>query len=181
MARIPIVAFVNTHVPHGNSAHPSGYSSMSKKSPTPSPSSSPSWSSAAKKAAEKLEHSAKAMSSSQDHIREVKQYDNPEDEVMMNLGLAMSCNNIHQDSNRDKTLQQPHLQQQPRRGSKASATAPPGTFSQGSTFEQSLVSQVQADVLHPSVKNKEHEQELVSTLSQQLKVRELFSTSGIVF
>jgi len=179
MARIPIVAFVNTHVPHANSAHPSGYSSMSKKSPTsPSPSST-SWSSAAKKAAEKLEQSAKSLSGNQDrqdYVREVKQYDNPEDEVMMNLGLAMSCNNHHQDSNRDQT--QKH--QTPNRG-KAAAAAPPGTFSQGSTFEQSLVSQVQADVLHPSVKNKEHEQELVSTLSQQLKVRELFSTAAILF
>ncbi|GJJ70314.1 hypothetical protein EMPS_02663 [Entomortierella parvispora] len=178
MARIPIVAFVNTHVPHANSAHPSGYSSMSKKSSaTSTNSSSPTWSKAAKKAAEKLENNAKSMSGKQDHLREVKQYDNPEDEVMMNLGLAMSCNNQHQDPHGDR---QQHHNQSGGKGSVAAhhpshphhskvTPSEPGAFSEGTTFEETLVSQVQADVLHPSARNKEHEQELVSTFCQQLK------------
>ncbi|KAG0044889.1 hypothetical protein BGZ83_009834 [Gryganskiella cystojenkinii] len=169
MARIPIVALTNGHVPHAHSVHPSGYSSMSSRS---------SWSNAAKKTADKLEQSAKSLSGNnkkkkqEDHMREVKQYDNPEDEVLMNLGLAMSCNNHHDSPNHQF---QNHHQHHNQSGGKGQASGPKvagdtSHLHSGSTFEQSLVDQVQADVLHPSVKNKEHQQELVSTLCQQLKV-----------
>ncbi|KAF9153952.1 hypothetical protein BG015_002258 [Linnemannia schmuckeri] len=173
MARIPLVAFTNTHVAptitsqthahaHANSAHPSAYSSM------------PPRSNKYTNAADKLEQSAKNMSkSAKDYIREVKRYDSEEDEVLMELGLAMSSSSIKRSNSNA--------------GNKHTANQSGGRKAHvrqsGGTFEESLSSDIQADVRHPASKgfhhaDQHHQQELVSSLCEELKGQPSASSSS---
>ncbi|KAK3817072.1 MAG: hypothetical protein JOS17DRAFT_394344 [Linnemannia elongata] len=170
MARIPLVAFTNTHVTptltsqahahaHANSTHPSAYSSM------PSRSSSNKYTNAA----DKLEQSAKSMNkSTKDYLREVKQYDSEEDEVLMELGLAMSSNSIKHSNTGTHANKNTHTGNQSG-GRKAHERQV------GGTFEETLSSDIQADVTHPAGKgfhhaDQHHQQELISSLCEELKV-----------
>ncbi|KAF9900299.1 hypothetical protein EC991_007641 [Linnemannia zychae] len=168
MARIPLVAFANTHVApasHANSAHPSAYSSMPRNK------NNTSWSNAAQSTADKLEQSAKSMNkSTKDYLREVKQYDSEEDEVLMELGLAMSTNSIKHGNSAKTGKQQQHTENQS--GGRGKRTHDRQT---GGTFEESLSSDIQADVTHPAGKgfhnaDQHHQQELISSLCEELKV-----------
>ncbi|KAF9129957.1 hypothetical protein BGW39_003613 [Mortierella sp. 14UC] len=169
MARIPLVAFANTHVApasHANSAHPSAYSSMPPRNKNNT------WSNAAQSTADKLEKSAKNMNkSTKDYMREVKQYDSEEDEVLMELGLAMSTTSIKNRANADK---QQHDQQHTgnQSGGRGKQTHDRHT---GVTFEETLSSDIQAEVTHPLGKDFDlsdlhHQQELITSLCEELKV-----------
>ncbi|KAG9073377.1 hypothetical protein KI688_001172 [Linnemannia hyalina] len=170
MARIPLVAFTNTHaVPtltnqayahaHANSTHPSAYSSM------PSRSNSNKYTNAA----DKLEQSAKSMNkSTKDYLREVKHYDSEEDEVMMKLGLAMSSKSIKQPNNTGT-----HANTNKHTGNQSGGRKAHERQTEG-TFEESLSSDIQADVTHPAGKgfhhaDQHHQQELISSLCEELK------------
>ncbi|KAG0368566.1 hypothetical protein BGX24_002768 [Mortierella sp. AD032] len=173
MARIPLVAFANTHVvpaSHANSAHPNAYSSM-----PPRKNSNSSWSNAAQSTAEKLEQSAKSLNkSTKDYLREVKQYDSEEDEVLMELGLAMSTNSI---KNGNKAASESKQQQQ-HTGNQSGGKGKRTHYRQtGGTFEETLSSDIQAEVTHPAGKgfhhaDQHHQQELISSLCEELKVGE---------
>ncbi|KAG0289918.1 hypothetical protein BGZ96_006605 [Linnemannia gamsii] len=166
MARIPLVAFTNTHVSpavvasqtqshaHANSAHPSAYSSM-----PPSRNNSKKYTDAA----DKLEQSAKGMNkSTKDYLREVKQFENGEDEVLMEYGLAMSTTSIKY-SNMHTGNQS---------GGRKAMTHERQTG--GGTFEESLSSDLQAELTHPGNgrlhhADQHHQQELVSSICKELK------------
>jgi len=173
MARIPLVAFTNTHVApsitsqthahaHANSAHPSAYSSM------------PPRSNKYTNAADKLEQSANNINkSTKDYLREVKRYDSEEDEVLMEVGLAMSSNSIKNANNKA--------------GNQHTANQSGGRKAHerqsGGTFEETLSSDIQADVRHPAGKgfhhaDQHHQQELVSSLCEELKGQPSASSSN---
>ncbi|KAF9143167.1 hypothetical protein BGX30_001195 [Mortierella sp. GBA39] len=170
MARIPLVAFTNTHVAptltnqayahaHANSTHPSAYSSM------PSRSKSNKYTNAA----DKLEQSAKSLNkSTKDYLREVKHYDSEEDEVMMKLGLAMSGNSIKYPNNTGI-----HANMNKHTGNQSGGRKVLERQTEG-TFEETLSSDIQADVTHPAGKgfhhaDQHHQQELISSLCEELK------------
>ncbi|KAF9420690.1 hypothetical protein BGZ94_009058 [Podila epigama] len=202
MARIPMVVFasqgpaiVSSHSSSSSSSssseHSSGFSSMPPRQKETS------WSKSARAAADRLEHSAKKMAQQdKDYLREVKQYDSPEDEVLMNLGLARSSNDGQhqpqqlQGQGAEHTMYSGQSAGRHHGGVKSGFSKSflePGvgggsnknqegwTFTgKASGFEQSLVDQVQADVLHPSA-SKEHLQqskhapEMVTSICQELK------------
>jgi hypothetical protein len=175
MARIPLVAFTNTHVSpaftasqtqshaHATSAHPSAYSSM--------PSSRNSNSNKYTNAADKLEKSAKGLSeAAKEYIREVKQYDSEEDEVLMELGLAMSTKSIKHSNGANKNNNM-HTGNQS--GGRRALIHDIKT--EGNTFMESLSSDIQAEVTHPAGKafhhaDQHHQQEFISSLCEELKV-----------
>ncbi|KAF9086252.1 hypothetical protein BGX23_009025 [Mortierella sp. AD031] len=164
MARIPLVALANTHlapVSHANSAHPNAYSSM-----PPRKSTSSSWSNEAQSTADKLEQSAKSLNeSTKDYVREVKHYDSEEDEVLMELGLAMSSNSIKQRGHTSKS----------KAGNQSGGKRTHQIQSETETFEETLSSDIEAEVIHPlahglhSDKHHQHEQEMISSLCEELK------------
>ncbi|KAG0299458.1 hypothetical protein BGZ98_010040 [Dissophora globulifera] len=95
MSRIPLVALANTqvhaapantnkHLNHSHSDRTSAYSSSSS-----------SWN----KAVDHREHSSNNIDkSTKEYLREVKQFENAEDELMMELGLAMNSVSHHLDN-----------------------------------------------------------------------------------
>ncbi|KAF9924380.1 hypothetical protein FBU30_005650 [Linnemannia zychae] len=164
MARIPLVAFANTHVApaihaHATSTHPSAYSSM----PSRPNNKDSSWSDAAHSTADKLEKSAKDMDkATKDYLREVKQYENEEDEVLMELGLAMSSDSI-----KDK-VKSTRNQNGGKRVSQNGID----------TFEEKIGFEIQADVTNPSAKasyrsDQHNQQEFISSLCEELKAADL--------
>lgn len=175
MARIPLVAFTNTHVSpavvasqtqthaHTNSAHPSAFSSM-----PPSRKNSNKYTDAA----DRLEQSAKSINkSTKDYLREVKQFDSAEDEVLMELSLAMSTKSIKHPNGANKDNGNMHTGNQSG-GRKAMIHE---TRTGGGTFEESLSSDIQADVVHPAGMgfhhaDHHHQQEVLSSLCKELKV-----------
>lgn len=178
MARIPLVAFTNNPAiltSPSNSAHPSGFSSMAANQKDSS-----SWSKSAKNVASKLEHSAKKMAKEdKDYLREVKQYDSPEDEVLMELGLARSSTGSKAAQGREgehgsgfsRGFLNPGVG-----GTKGKSSEGAWTYTENASgFEQTIMDQVQADVVHPSAKPPHHQHhkhapEMVSSLCQELKV-----------
>lgn len=179
MARIPMTPFASSPAiltSPSNSAHPSSFSSMA-----PNRKDSSSWSKSAKHAADKLENSAKKMAQqNKDYMREVKQYDSPEDEVLMELGLARSStqqtakgqNEGVRGSGFSKGFLNPGV------GAKDKSEGGWAYTNNASGFEQTIMDQVQADVVHPSAKTPpnqhKHAPEMVSSLCQELKVSILF-------
>ncbi|KAF9392596.1 hypothetical protein CPB97_000049 [Podila verticillata] len=177
MARIPLVAFTNNPAiltSPSNSAHPSGFSSMAANQKDSS-----SWSKSAKNVASKLEHSAKKMAKEdKDYLREVKQYDSPEDEVLMELGLARSSTGSKAAQGREgehgsgfsRGFLNPGVG-----GTKGKSSEGAWTYTENASgFEQTIMDQVQADVVHPSAKPPHHQHhkhapEMVSSLCQELK------------
>ncbi|KAG0254204.1 hypothetical protein BG011_005892 [Mortierella polycephala] len=172
MARIPIVAFASSHA---NSVHPNAYSSMSPR--TASKDSETAWAASAKDAAHRLEHSAQKLAThtnqdKEDYIRDVKPYDTPEDEVMMELGLAMS-NARKQDARHTNnvdstTVKSAGPMQHNHSGGKLDVPIVDST-----TFEDSLVDEIQADVVDPSENlahgSRNHEKEMIHSLSNEVK------------
>lgn len=141
---------------------------------------SSSWSKSAKNAANKLEHSAKKMAKEdKDYLREVKQYDSPEDEVLMELGLARSSAGTQaaqksegaHGSGFSRGFLSPGVG-----GTKGKSNEGAWAYTDNTSgFEQTIVDQVQADVVHPSAKpqhnqHHKHAPEMVSSLCQELKV-----------
>ncbi|KAG0050573.1 hypothetical protein BGZ90_007008 [Linnemannia elongata] len=120
-------------------------------------------------AADKLEQSAKNMNqSTKDYLREVKHYDSEEDEVMMELGLAMSSNSIKHTNNTGTQANKNNYTGNQSGGRKAHERQVEGTF------EETLWSDIQADVAHPAGNefhhaDHHHEQELISSLCEELK------------
>ncbi|KAI1313846.1 hypothetical protein EDD11_002479 [Mortierella claussenii] len=172
MARIPLVAFANSHivpVSFANSAHPSAYSSMS---PTHANQKEASWANNAKKMADKLEHSAQKMASNsdkstKDYLHEVKQFENAEDELLKDLGLATAPGT----KNAVSTGSQHDAKSHNHSGGKGDMH--PDSTPSTATFEQTLVDQVEADVIHPAAKKNlhspHHQQEMISSLIEELK------------
>ncbi|KAG0363653.1 hypothetical protein BG005_009071 [Podila minutissima] len=174
MARIPMTPFASSAAiltSPSNSAHPSGFSSMA-----PNRKDSSSFSKSAKNVADKLENSAKKMAQrNKDYLREVKQYDNPEDEVLMELGLARSSTGAQQAAKGQcegghgfsKGFLNPGV------GDKNKSQGGWTYTNNASGFEQTIMDQVQADFVHPSAKppshQHKHEPEMVSSLCQELK------------
>ncbi|KAG9325321.1 hypothetical protein KVV02_006961 [Mortierella alpina] len=182
MARIPLVALANSHiapVSHANSSHPSAYSSMPARNGRKNPSSTSSWAESAKESASKLERSAEKMAktldnNTKDYLREVKQYDNPEDEVMMELGLAMSCNNSSKNkSGASAATGQSSQHHHNYSGGKGDVRNRQDGSS--TTFEESLVDQVKEGI-RPAKAGGDHEQEMASSLSEELKADKKGST-----
>ncbi|KAF9539454.1 hypothetical protein EC957_005376 [Mortierella hygrophila] len=144
---------------HANSTHPSAYSSM------PSRSNSNKYTNAA----DKLEQSAKSLNkSTKDYLREVKHYDSEEDEVMMKLGLAMSSKSIKHPNNTGT-----HANMNKHTGNQSGGRKA-HEIQTGGTFEETLSSDIQADVTHPAGKefhhaDQHHQQELISSLCEELK------------
>ncbi|KAF9183071.1 hypothetical protein BGZ51_004257 [Haplosporangium sp. Z 767] len=172
MARIPIVAFANNHA---NSAHPSAYSSLSPR--TAPKDSKAAWAASAKDAAHRLEHSAQELDDytnqdKEDYIRDVKPYDSPEDEVMMELGLAMSNarkqDAHHLKNNGSTTARSAGPMQHNHSGGKLDED-----IADSLTFEDTLVDQIQADVVDPSEElvhgSRNHQKEMIYSLSNELK------------
>ncbi|KAG0198995.1 hypothetical protein BGX28_007645 [Mortierella sp. GBA30] len=180
MARVPLVAFANCHITpinHANSSHPSAFSSMppqnGRKSSSNTGSSSSSWSNSAKETASKLEQSAKKMAkeineNKKDYLREVKQYDSPEDEVMMELGLAMS-----KSKGKDKIDASKYVHHHNYSGGKGDVQTQKDDVT---TFEDTLVDQVKEDIRPTKIKS-DHQQEMVSSLSDELKADRRASSS----
>ncbi|KAF8988426.1 hypothetical protein CPC16_009361 [Podila verticillata] len=186
MARIPLVAFTNnpaTLTSPSNNAHPSSFSSMAANQKDSS-----SWSKSAKNVAGKLEHSAKKMAKEdKDYLREVKQYDCPEDEVLMELGLARSSagsqaaqgSEGEHGSGFSKGFLNPGVG-----GTKGKSSQGVWTYTNNASgFEQTIMDQVQADVVHPSAKPPHHQHhkhapEMVSSLCQELKAGPSSSSSA---
>jgi len=185
LARIPLVAFANSHVApvsHANSSHPSAYSSMPARNGRKNAGSTSSWAESAKESAGKLERSAEKMaktidSNTKDYLREVKQYDNPEDEVMMELGLAMSCNNNSKNKTGASTATGGHHQGTQHHHNYSGGKGDVHARQDGSsnTFEESLVDQVKEGI-RPSKSSGDHEHEMASSLSEELKADKKGST-----
>lgn len=187
MARIPLVAFANNPAiltSPSNGAHPSSFSSMAANQKDSS-----SWSKSAKNAANKLEHSAKKMAKEdKDYLREVKQYDSPEDEVLMELGLARSSAGTQaaqksegaHGSGFSRGFLSPGVG-----GTKGKSNEGAWAYTDNTSgFEQTIVDQVQADVVHPSAKpqhnqHHKHAPEMVSSLCQELKTDASSSSSKL--
>lgn len=175
MSRIPLVAFANSHIApasHANSSHPSAYSSMPARNGRKDPNSTSSWAESAKESAGKLERSAEKLAktidtNAKDYLREVKQYDNPEDEVMMELGLAMSCNNNSKNKKGASTAANGHHHHNYSGGKGDVRNRQDGS---STTFEETLVDQVKEGI-RPGKGNSDHEQEMASSLSEELKVQ----------
>ncbi|KAG0077234.1 hypothetical protein BGZ93_011468 [Podila epicladia] len=173
MARIPMTPFASSPAiitSPSNGAHLSGFSSMAPNHKDSS------WSKSAKNAADKLENSAKKMAQrNKDYLREVKQYDCPEDEVLMELGLARSSTGTQQAAKGQgegghgfsKGFLNPGV------GDKNKSQEGWAYTNNANGFEQTIMDQVQADVVHPSAKlphhQHKHEPEMVSSLCQELK------------
>ncbi|KAF9284968.1 hypothetical protein BGZ68_004280 [Mortierella alpina] len=180
MSRIPLVAFANSHITpasHANSSHPSAYSSMPARNGRKDPSSSSSWAESAKESAGKLERSAEKMAktidtNTKDYLREVKQYDNPEDEVMMELGLAMSCNNNSKNKKGASTAANGHHHHNYSGGKGDVRDRQDGP---STTFEETLVDQVKEGI-RPAKGGSDHEREMASSLSEELKADKKGST-----
>ncbi|KAI7818497.1 hypothetical protein BC939DRAFT_462669 [Gamsiella multidivaricata] len=189
MARIPLVAFANTHVAplsHANSVHPSAFSSMpaSRKDKT--------WSNSANKVADQLEHTASKFPedndrTTKDYLREVKQFEHAEDALLRDLGLIKS---VHQEDDIYNHSKHPS-KNTPSKNTPSKSTASKSNSSTGKkraaksaeepkdTFEETFVAQVRADVFYPSTKmnhddSQHHQQEMVSSLLEELKVPCLF-------
>ncbi|KAF9584086.1 hypothetical protein BGW38_007622 [Lunasporangiospora selenospora] len=174
MTRIPVVAFANyspaATIVHQTSAHPSGYSSMPSHKETTT---------------------RKSQPPGKNYLHEVKRYESLEDEVLMDLGLAMSRKSQgrqsvgghthnHSGGKGDQPHQQLHL------GKNRGKTNPKLDLDSymevelertTATFEQTVVDQVKADVIHPSAKNTHPgsghvRHELASTLGQELKTED---------
>ncbi|KAK3817795.1 MAG: hypothetical protein J3Q66DRAFT_341165 [Benniella sp.] len=173
MARIPLAALATSHIApmsHANSAHPSAFSSMPSTRKGAS-----NWAQSANTIADKLEDSAEKLS--QDYLREVKQFDSTDDKMAKKVGTAMntssSGDNHHQEANK-----RTHHNQSGGKNS-ISSSSTPGSHLHGTskplptmtTFEQSLVDQVQANVIHPARKtnHQQHHQEMVFSLLEELK------------
>ncbi|KAF9952991.1 hypothetical protein BGZ72_005774 [Mortierella alpina] len=179
MARIPLVAFANSHIApasHANSSHPSAYSSMPARNGRKSPNSTSSWADSAKESAGKLERSAEKMAKTidnnkKDYLREVKQYDNPEDEVMMELGLAMSCNNSSKNKTGASTAAGGQHQGTQHHHNYSGGKGDLRNRQDGSsnTFEETLVDQVKEGIRPAKGSSDDHEQEMASSLSEELK------------
>ncbi|KAG0366089.1 hypothetical protein BGZ54_005836 [Gamsiella multidivaricata] len=184
MARIPLVAFANTHVAplsHANSVHPSAFSSMpaSRKDKT--------WSNSANKVADQLEHTASKFPedndrTTKDYLREVKQFEHAEDALLRDLGLIKS---VHQEDDIYNHSKHPS-KNTPSKNTPSKSTASKSNSSTGKkraaksaeepkdTFEETFVAQVRADVFYPSTKmnhddSQHHQQEMVSSLLEELK------------
>ncbi|KAF9566225.1 hypothetical protein EC968_003808 [Mortierella alpina] len=191
MARIPLVAFANSHiapVSHANSSHPSAYSSMPARNGRKNPNTTSSWAESAKESAEKLERSAEKMGSAEkmaktndkstkDYLREVKQYDNPEDEVMMQLGLAMSSKDSHKNKTGASTAADGSHQGTQHHHNYSGGKGDVRNRQDGSsnTFEESLVDQVKEGI-RPANGHSDHEQEMASSLCEELKADKKNST-----
>ncbi|KAG0347212.1 hypothetical protein BG004_008190 [Podila humilis] len=187
MARIPMVVFANnspaTTFTTPNTAHQSGFSSMPANQKDSSSSSSSSWSKPANDAADKLEHSAKQMSAKQkkDYLHEVKRYEAPEDELLMELGLARSSSSpqktstsVQGETGTGSTGGTGFSKAFLNHGVGGSNNTQQGWIYTGkdSGFEDSLVDQVQADVIHPAAKKQQkhkHAPEIMSSICQELK------------
>ncbi|KAG0037220.1 hypothetical protein BGZ82_002938 [Podila clonocystis] len=186
MARIPMTPFASSPAiltSASNSAHPSSFSSM-----TPNHKDSSSWSKSAKHVADKLEHSAKKMAQrDKDYLREVKQYDCPEDEVLTELGLARSSTGTRQAGKgqsggaRDNGFSKGFLS--PGVGARNKSQGGWEYTENTNGFEQTIMDQVQADVVHPSAKTPLHQHkhapEMVSSLCQELKADTSSSSSKL--
>ncbi|KAF9923044.1 hypothetical protein BGZ65_009168 [Modicella reniformis] len=184
MARVPLLAFANNHVAptnHTYSAHPSGFSSMPSNARKETKDSISGWVNSVNDVADRLEHSAEKLmnaKTTKNYLREVKQFENIQDEWVKEVGLVMNStisNNSNSvkdsgvgvgvvDKGNNRTSHHHRQQQQ--------AT---GTSSGMTTFEQMLVDRVQADVIHPDAKKNNrpqhhhHHQEMVSSLLEELK------------
>ncbi|KAF9104499.1 hypothetical protein BGX27_010071 [Mortierella sp. AM989] len=156
MTRIPLVAFANSHVApasHANSAHPSTFSSMSPLSDK-----SKSWSNSAKKAADQLEQSAQKLSGNLDN--EVKQF--AEDEILKDVSIAMNATKATSSSHKAYYSGNHHHHNHSGREGDCDTDV-------FTTFEQLLVDQVHADMVHPLAKQNQHYNEIISSLLEELK------------
>ncbi|KAG0323213.1 hypothetical protein BGZ99_002889 [Dissophora globulifera] len=188
MSRIPLVAFANTQV-HAAPANTNKHLNYSHSDRTSAySSSSSSWN----KAVDHREHSSNNIDkSTKEYLREVKQFENAEDELMMELGLAMNSVSHHLDNisgqkkrnamdraaSAEAAKHVAHSNNssggkvtQPRRGNGSSVLSSTTT----TTFEETLEEQVRADVIHPGTKRnrhltEDHHREMVSSLMDELK------------
>lgn len=183
MARVPLVAAAGRHVAlisHANSAHSSAYSSMPLGARKGSKDSAPNWAQSASEVADKLEDSAEKLA--KDYLREVKQFDNTEDNMMKEFGLAMNSS-ISSSSNSHAATEDNHHHYHNQSGGKSNTGSHHRTstaYSPMTTFEQTLVGRVQAEVIHPEAKqvhNTHRHQEMVSSLVGELKVLPCISRS----
>ncbi|KAF8935705.1 hypothetical protein BGZ58_004842 [Dissophora ornata] len=176
MSRIPLVAIAN-------SSHPSAYSSMTSHKKD---SSSPNWADSAKKVAEELERKAEQLADSIDkttkeYLREVKEFESAEDELMKEMGLAMNnpFSHMHQDNHsgsdsKKKSAGTTGKGKHSKEASHSSGKARGSSMSSSpSTFEDTLEDQLKADLIHSGTKRghrkQDHDQEMVSSLMEELK------------
>ncbi|KAG0233745.1 hypothetical protein BGX31_004786 [Mortierella sp. GBA43] len=125
------------------------------------------WANTANKIADKLEDSAEKLS--KDYLREVKHFDNAEDEMVKVYGLTMNSTNISGRATSENNQHHHHHHHNKSGGKGRSSSASSSVMT---TFEQLLVDQVQADMIHPDAKptqNTQHHSHMVSSLLEELK------------
>ncbi|KAF9169712.1 hypothetical protein BGX21_009887 [Mortierella sp. AD011] len=169
MARIPLVAFANSHVApvsHANSSHPSTFTSMS-----PHNDKADSWAKTAKKTADRLEQSAQKLGGTQesktkDYLDEVNRFSNAEDNLMKDVSIAMNSPKAAGKNSSHKAHQSGDHHN--RHGGRDDRIIGAPT-----SFEQTFVDQVQADLIPPSTSklshDKKHDKETVASLLEELK------------